>query len=131
MKMKTCLIFLFIGSLCLISDCAEQKPALVSIARFLFNVGRQFVPPCRSESPKPAPSVSQEEPDFDDDEEVEKQGLALFEPSPAPEEKPLTKAEDQTTASSDVEAKPATEADDQTPPNLEDEATTEALTEAP
>lgn len=114
--MKTCLIFLFIGSLCLIGDCAEQKPALVSIARFFFNVGRQFVPPCRPESPKPAPASKLGEPDFDEEEDeevVEKQGLQLFEPSPAPEDKPLAKADDQTTPSSDVEA------------------TTDALTEAP
>ena len=117
--MKSCLFFVLIGSLCLIGDCAEEKPAIVSIARFLFKVGRQFVPPCRPESPapKPAPGANLEEPDFDDEgeEAEEKQGLALFEPSPAPEVKPSAKSDDKVTPASDVEV----------------ETTTDALTEAP
>lgn len=64
-------------------QCKDEKPALVEIARFLFRIGKQFVPPCKisTEGATPAPAASLGEPGLIEeiDEEIQK-GLAQFDP---------------------------------------------------
>jgi hypothetical protein len=111
-KVHTFILFVFVGLLAFDGSCAEDKPAIVEIARFFFKLGRQFVPPpCKPASSAPAAAaappaaappaalaepdnIENDDDDDDKEEEEKKEGLALFEPSPAPDAKAVPAADD-------------------------------------
>lgn len=127
MNAKLCMLFLVIGSTYFINECRAEKPEIAYLSRFLFQLGKSFIPttPCAPAKAAPAkaaaPVVALEEPD---DEEQVTGGLADFEPSPAPLTKPSIIEEEQVEEEEVEEEEEKVEEEE-----VEEEDTTEEATE--
>lgn len=126
-NIKLCVLFLFIGSTYFFVECRAQKPEIAYLSRFLFRLGRSFIPkPGCPSAPSPvAPKTALEEPD--DYEEI-KEGLALFEPSPPnlATEPPTTEAADETTEFLEYDETTEEETTEETTEEVTEETETEA-----
>lgn len=114
-NIKLCVLFLFIGSAYFINECRAQKPEIAYLSRFLFRLGKSFIPKPTCKPAAAPPKAAMEEPDDEDEEKI---GLELFEPSP-----PTVATEAPTTTKGPLTEKP----DERAEPKQEE--TTEEVTE--